>query len=87
MDEIALGLGANGHCFLRVTHAEIEHVQNVNGEMGLVVPWCDQLKVLSHPLVGGFLTHCSWSSVLEGLYTEVSMLTFPLMWDQYPNSM
>ncbi|EHA8591198.1 putative UDP-glycosyltransferase 87A2 [Cocos nucifera] len=86
VDEIALGLGASGHHFLWVTRAETEHAQSVHGDTGLVVPWCDQLKVLSHPSVGGFLTHCGWSSVLEGLYAGVPMLTFPLMWDQYPNS-
>ncbi|CAI0399754.1 unnamed protein product [Linum tenue] len=52
----------------------------------MVVPWCDQLKVLTHGSVGGFWTHCGWNSTLEGVYGGVPMLTFPLIFDQVPNS-
>ncbi|TKY56524.1 UDP-glycosyltransferase 87A1 [Spatholobus suberectus] len=52
----------------------------------MVVPWCDQLKVLSHSSVGGFWSHCGWNSTLEALFAGVPMLTFPLFLDQVPNS-
>ncbi|XP_020108885.1 UDP-glycosyltransferase 87A2-like isoform X2 [Ananas comosus] len=88
--ELALGLKLSGHPFLwsMRTEEEDDDVGGVAGvgEKGMVVPWCEQSRVLCHPSVGGFLTHCGWNSTLEGLYAGVPMLTYPLVWDQYPNS-
>ncbi|KAL3719895.1 hypothetical protein ACJRO7_004821 [Eucalyptus globulus] len=46
------------------------------GKRGLVVPWCDQLKVLNHFVVGGFWTHCRLNSTLEAIFASVPMLAF-----------
>ncbi|OAY74709.1 UDP-glycosyltransferase 87A2 [Ananas comosus] len=90
VEELALGLKLSGHPFLwsMRTEEEDDDVGGVAGvgEKGMVVPWCEQSRVLCHPSVGGFLTHCGWNSTLEGLYAGVPMLTYPLVWDQYPNS-
>ncbi|KAJ8540262.1 hypothetical protein K7X08_030181 [Anisodus acutangulus] len=54
-------------------------------DRGLVVPWCSQIDVISHPAIGGFLTHCGWNSVLESIWCKVPMLCFPILTDQFTN--
>ncbi|KAI9160965.1 hypothetical protein LWI28_013234 [Acer negundo] len=55
-------------------------------DRGLVVKsWAPQIAVLSHDSVGGFVTHCGWNSVLEGLCAGVPMLAWPLYAEQKMN--
>lgn len=54
-------------------------------DRGMIVPWCDQIRVLSNPAVGGFLTHCGWNSVLESIWCGVPMICYPLDYDQPVN--
>lgn len=82
MDEIAMGLSLSGTRFLWVARGESSRLREVVGDAGLIVPWCDQLRVLGHASVGGFLTHCGWNSTLEGVFSGLPMLTFPIFWDQ-----
>ncbi|KAF5191024.1 Udp-glycosyltransferase 87a1 [Thalictrum thalictroides] len=86
MNEIVEGIRESGVRYFWVAREDTEQVQEAFGEMGLVVPWCNQLKVLCHSSVGGFLTHCGWNSTLEGVYAGVPMLTFPLLFDQTTDS-
>ena len=58
MDEIAAGLRDSSVRFFWVAHDETSKLKEVCGHRGLVVPWCNQLRVLSHSSIGGFWSHC-----------------------------
>lgn len=56
-------------------------------EQGLVVPfWAPQSEVLAHESTGGFITHCGWNSILESVFSGVSMIAWPLYAEQKMNA-
>ncbi|XP_010468740.1 PREDICTED: UDP-glycosyltransferase 72D1 [Camelina sativa] len=55
--------------------------------VGLVVTqWAPQVEILSHRSIGGFLSHCGWSSVLESLTNGVPIMAWPLYAEQWMNA-
>ncbi|KAK7395433.1 hypothetical protein VNO78_15991 [Psophocarpus tetragonolobus] len=96
--EIARGIEASGHKFLWVfpknKNNEVEEEMLPQGfeermkenDIGMVVRgWVPQCLILKHVSIGGFITHCGWNSVTEGICAGVPMITMPRFGDQILN--
>ncbi|CAK9222127.1 unnamed protein product [Sphagnum troendelagicum] len=96
LHELAAGLESSGVHFLwvvRIPTGEDVATFLPDGflertkDRGLVyLSWAPQARILGHPAIGGFLTHCGWNSISESMVTGVPMITWPLEGDQMLNS-
>ncbi|KAL4577192.1 hypothetical protein LXL04_013296 [Taraxacum kok-saghyz] len=65
----------------------VDELQERVGERGMIVKeWVDQLEILKHESVTGFVSHCGWNSVLESICSEVPILAWPMMAEQPLNA-
>ena len=95
MEEIAHGLELSRVCFIWVVRIlQGNKINNVEealpegyirrvGERGMVVEgWAPQKKILGHTSIGGFVSHCGWSSIMESIKFGVPIVAIPMQIDQ-----
>jgi UDP-glucoronosyl and UDP-glucosyl transferase len=88
LEELLNGLEDSGRPYIWVVRKDnrVEGIDFDCVKNGMIVEWCNQVKVLSHSSVGCFVTHCGWNSVLESLSCGVVMVGAPRMSDQTMNA-
>lgn len=95
--ELALGIEASKRPFiwairkgensekLRKWVSENQFENRIKGKGVLIWGWAPQVLILSHPSIGGFLTHCGANGIQEGVCSGVPLMTWPLFSDQFIN--
>ncbi|CAL5441182.1 unnamed protein product [Camellia sinensis] len=89
--EIALGLEQAKVNFLWVLRSKGSELwegfeERVKDRGIIVKEWVDQLEILQHESINGFLSHCGWNSVIESISVGVPILALPLMAEQHLNA-
>ncbi|MFS8018581.1 putative 7-deoxyloganetin glucosyltransferase [Helianthus anomalus] len=92
--EFAWGLAKSMQPFLWVVRPDVmmgdstslpeEFLEGIK-DRGMLISWCDQEKVLAHPSVGAFLSHCGWNSTTESILEGVPLICWPFFSDQQTN--
>ena len=91
LKELALGLDFLDTSFLWVVGPSNDNEVNnayfdeFHGSKGRIVGWTPQKKILNHPAIACFISHCGWNSTIEGVCGGVPFLCWPLAKDQFVN--
>jgi UDP:flavonoid glycosyltransferase YjiC (YdhE family) len=95
LKEFAWGLANSKHHFLWIVRPDVvmgdsvmlpEEFFEKTKDRGLLTSWCPQDKVLAHPSIGVFLTHCGWNSTLESVSAGVPIICWPFFAEQQTNT-
>ncbi|KAK7266557.1 hypothetical protein RIF29_19205 [Crotalaria pallida] len=89
--ELVLGLELTKRPFLLIVRQDpnfsykLTFPAEFRGSRGKIVGWAPQQKVLGHPAIACFVSHCGWNSTMEGLSNGVPFLCWPYFGDQIYN--
>lgn len=92
--ELALGLELCDRPFLWVVRPDLvdaaidaypDGFRERVARRGRIVGWAPQQRVLAHPSVACFMSHCGWNSTLEGVRNGLPFLCWPYFADQFLN--
>ncbi|KAK1416775.1 hypothetical protein QVD17_25891 [Tagetes erecta] len=99
LEEIAYGLEISNVNFIWVLrfpkckrniklseHLPPGFLERVKDRGLLVEGWAHQTKILGHKNIGGFVSHCGWSSVMEAMKFGVPIIAMPMQLDQPVNA-
>ncbi|KAJ3699290.1 hypothetical protein LUZ61_002995 [Rhynchospora tenuis] len=91
MKELATGLERSGFDFIWIIRGkecnwDDGFEERVGDRCRLVKEWVDQVEILAHKAVCGFMTHCGWNSVMESMCAGVPVLAWPMMAEQRLNA-
>ncbi|KAL3651624.1 hypothetical protein CASFOL_004626 [Castilleja foliolosa] len=94
LTEFAWGLASSKKTFLWIIRPDVVAGDSAmlptdflaeTRDRGMMVEWCPQEQVLSHPSIGGFLTHSGWNSTIESIVGGVAVTCWPFFAEQQTN--
>lgn len=98
IEEIAYGLELSNANFIWIVRfakgeeMKVEEVlprgfiERVGERCKIVEKWAPQAKILRHPSIGGFVSHCGWNSLKESIDFGVPIIGMPMHLDQPMNA-
>ncbi|CAH9079495.1 unnamed protein product [Cuscuta epithymum] len=64
----------------------IGFLERVGDRGRMMEGWAPQHRILLHPSIGGFMSHCGWNSTVESIECGVPIIAMPMQFDQPLNA-